>query len=330
MALLDVLKNTMSVKKAQNTVGPAAGDIQNLIQTKQTGKAQGPAGGPATSNIAGQVQAQADATTAQSQAFGMNLAAGQQAQQAADQQAQLDQQAAAQAQNTATNRANILAQESMAGQQRNAAAESAQRRLTAGADAQTLELNNKYANAVQTLASERGISENEIFQNFQQETAKLGLEKSAAMLEQLGHTLAMSDQRYVDTLKQIGAENNLIDDIAFKREANTLAFQKDLEILSQQFDMERLINADERTFQREMAQLDINTALSMAAQAAREASATQMINGTVNMGTAYMKNQDNVNSWFAGIGNDPATAPTSTPTSGYTPTMSASDAGSIA
>lgn len=284
MALLDVLKATQQSRQpaANAAATPTAAELQSLAATKATGKAVAPTAAPATSNIAGQVAATNNAATAASTQQATDNASNALVQTAGQQQQAIDLTKNSQATATQSAIANLQTEQSLANTQRGVKEDMATSAVNQKVDLETKEFTNKYATAAADLASQRGIAENDIFQDYNQAIQQVGLEKATSNLEQTAHILAMSDAKYVDELKRVGMELNLQDDISFKREASTLALQKNLEILSKGFDMERLINADRRTFTEQMSTMDLNMALSIAAQAAKEAAAVQTISGVTN------------------------------------------------
>lgn len=292
MALLDILKGTQKSRQpAANTAAaqPTAAELQALASTKQTGKAGIGGSAPTTSNIGGQVAASTVAAGNEAQNFAAEQQTANLVTAANQQQQSLDAAQAAQTLGKQNAITDIQTNNSMANAARGAKEEMATKEVNQKVDLATQEMTSKYANAVADLASQRDIAENDIFQNYQESIAELGLDKAAANLEQTAHVLAMSDQKYVDELKRVGTELRLQDELAFKREASSLAMQKNLEILEESFDMERLINADRREFQRAMANIDINTALQLADQAAKEASATNIIQGVTGVAQGAAK-----------------------------------------
>ena len=283
MALIDVLRK----KKRVPTAAPVtAGEVQQQAATGATGKTQ-VGSGPALSNIAGQQAAQTIQTEQQALATQGALAADAQATQLAEQEAAQDVQAQGQQIQREQALVDITAKEQMRGQQLQTEAEMKAAGLGAREQDYYTKLNNQYANTLANLASERGIVENDLFQDLSQQVDSLSDEKAASQLEQLAHTLALSDKTYLNEIEMIGAERNLRDELSFRREANQLVFGKNLEILNNRLDAERLMNMDARQFREEMARIDINTALEIANHAAKAQAAANIISGAVELGQAY-------------------------------------------
>lgn len=284
-SLMDIINQR---KKTQAPAPVAAGDVLAQQQAAATGKVSRTSGGPAISNVGSQLAA----------------AAGQQQMAALDTQGMIQQQALSQAETQQDQRFGLAqsAQQSQMGQQQaNLAAQTQQadaaraareqmavRELQQKEDLGTRELSDGYSNALANMASERNIVEQDIFRNAAQERDKLGAEQFRAYLDQSAHAMAMSNQKYVDEITRIGQKANLRDEIEFRREAQRLAFGQDFDIMGQQFDMQKLMNADEREFRKAMADMDIDTALRLAEQAAKEQAYKQVLTGATNMATSYV------------------------------------------
>jgi hypothetical protein len=298
MALIDVLRKKQQQLTQQR--GPAPASVQGMqqqIATGMTGKAQQQQG-PAVSGIGQQI--------AQQQAQAQQQALSQQQEQQATQLAQgIEQQQAEQAfqqRQLGAQRGEALAglttQEQMAAERRQAKDELADMQLTAQERAFTETVSNKYSNALADLASERGIVENNIFQNLANERKSLDADKYLAQLSQNAHMLAMSDRRYVAHIQKIGALNDLRDTIAFKKEAMQLTFGQNLKILSRSFDQQRLLNADQRQFAEEMSKMSIDDALAIAEQALKAQETSAAINTMMSGTKTYMSETD----WDTGGG----------------------------
>ena len=276
MALLDIINQR---KKARATPVTDAGDVTQQMRTMQTGKVGSAQSGPAQSNVASQMAADsvnaAGAKQDMSQLVTQTGLAG-----AASNQAEQFQTAqAGQSQALAGAQQDFAAQTQMSDSQRAAQEDATLSKLASNQSNASAQLSNTYANALADMASQRGITEQDIFSKSQMDQKSLDSEKFQSHLAQVAHVTALSDKKYVDAMQRIGQERNLRDDLAFEKEAMRLEFGNDYEILNQQFNMQELMNMDERAFKDEMANMDINTALSMAAQAAKEQQYMDMIKG---------------------------------------------------
>jgi hypothetical protein len=280
MALLDKLK-----KKIQ----PAdVGALERTLVAGQTGRAQQEQG-PAASGLGAQIaqqQAQAaqQALSSEQQAAQQELATQQQLQAEA---AKTQERGLEMGRETAL--ADISAQQRMAGETREAREAQASAALAAQASMFAERVTNTYAETLKDLVSARGITEQDIFQEYSQAMDALEADKAAAELEQLGHLLAFSDKQYVDSIQRIAREQGMRDELEFKKQSQEIIMAAELSILGDKLNFERALNADDREFRREMAKMDLDSALRLAEIATKEANTVQMIEGTTDLSSELLK-----------------------------------------
>lgn len=177
-------------------------------------------------------------------------------------------------------KADLASQASIKQMQQNAAAQSAdlQRaaiedestaKLTAQEQSNIASISSKFNNAMASLASQRGVEVDDIFSKFEQSNKDLAFRRDASELEQLAHTLRMSDTQYVDQLTRVAKLRGLEDELAFGKEAMRLSFGENLKLLQDVLDFAELESIDENEFMRRMGDIDINMATSIAASAAK-------------------------------------------------------------
>lgn len=291
MALIDALRKKQQQLARQTQPAPTSvQQMRESITTGMTGREQRQAG-PATSSIGQQVaqqqaQAQQQALTQQQDLQAQQLGRGIEAQEAqlGLQQKQLQ---------ARTDQAlkGIEAEEQMATERRAAKSDIADMQLSEQEAAFSEKVSNAYANRIADLASERGIVENNLLADFRRETASLEKDKQLAALSQLGHDLALADQRYVSQIQKIGALQGLRDDLEFQREADRLAFGGKLDILSERMDQQRILKADQREFAKMMSEIQLEDALKIAEEAQRAANTQSMVDGLFTIGSAYAQNK---------------------------------------
>ena len=282
MSLLDVLN------KRKTPAAPSSGDIEKLATTGATGKAQATGASGATSSLAGQVAGQQAQSAAEATQDAQISTAGAIQQGTQEQKAALDLASQAQALRRGQQTADLTAgaQTAAAGRQ---AQTDMKRQARSAEESQYLNnITNAYAESLSELASQRDTVTQDLFANFRQSTEELSDAKAAARLEQTAHAMAMSDRSYLDEITRIGAERNLMDEISFRREVNDLTFGNTLDILDQRMDAQRILNMDAREFKQEMAQMDINTAIELASQAAKAQAAASILQGTTAAGKSYL------------------------------------------
>ena len=124
---------------------------------------------------------------------------------------------------------------------------------------------------------------------------ELGTQKNVANLEQAGFNLRLSNEQYVANLKQAGAKARLDDGFSFKEQITREIFEDQTDLLKDSYAFENMIRADDRTFQKELANMDINYALDLAKNAQKAESTQAAIGGvgkTVTAATGGAKDLD--------------------------------------
>jgi hypothetical protein len=116
----------------------------------------------------------------------------------------------------------------------------------------TQELNNKATNRLAELTIDRGIRLGDLFADIEKGEQELAMRKDAAQLEQRAMYLSMADKTYLNTLKNIGVERQLLDRNAFMEEANRIAFGGDVARLMKQAGIDIDAAKTEAEFQEEL------------------------------------------------------------------------------
>lgn len=112
---------------------------------------------------------------------------------------------------------------------------------------------------------------NELLQGLEQAGQTLDQDKKNAQMEQLGFNLAMQDKTYTDQLQREGAKQRLNDRTSFADAAARQSLGDGLDIFQQQLGGKNLIAANDREFTRALAQMDMDSAMQMANNAAKAA-----------------------------------------------------------
>lgn len=266
MALLDALRKKAKAATPSTDVGA----LERAIVTGQTGREQ-EVTGPAASGIgeqlaAGQVAAQQKSLEAQ------QLTQTEQLQTQLEQQQ--EEQAAAGRGIEAVRKeglADISAQAQMEAERRMAKEAEVAAQLEAQSSMFSERVTNTFANALANLASEGGIAEQDMFSYYLREQKGLDAERAEAQLDQIASMMALSDRQYVDTITRVAEEQNLRDELAFRAETNEIVLGKNLELLKDRINFDRMLNQDAREFAEEMANISLDEALKIADQAAKEA-----------------------------------------------------------
>lgn len=137
----------------------------------------------------------------------------------------------------------------------------------------------------QTLQA-NSLRKQELLANAAREGRKLDFDRDAAKLEQIAHSMRLSDKRYLDTLEVEGQKKRLEDDLAFKEELQKSILGSNTSLLKQSLGNKSVLSASDREFQEALAQIDINAALQMASNEAKDARQAAMISGMGGLASA--------------------------------------------
>ena len=261
-------------------VSPEQERIQKALQAK-SGKATTATGPKASALGENQAIAQAGAQLAQVQQAG-TAAAGQIAAGAANLQTQDRVFQAGQAAE-ARGAADQLAVRGTAATEALAARETQardQRGANEGLKIQSI--NAEAERTLKSLATQRDIEVDSIFAEFEHSNKELEFRRDAAKIEQLGHLIALQDRAYMDEIDRIGRERSLEDEIAFKEEMFRLTFGNELSDMTDQLMWQTKYNADQRTYERELAKIDAGAALQFAEAAIRDANRQAIAQGATD------------------------------------------------
>jgi hypothetical protein len=141
------------------------------------------------------------------------------------------------------------------------------------------EMNQGFDRAVADLTTNRQIEVNDIFAQFRQSDTELRHRRDAAQVEQLGFLMALRDKEYVDEVRRVGTLRRLSDDLSFKREAFALAAGHQTEALIKEMGHQEWLTMSEAELMETLAGIDIDSAMSMANTAIRQANTEAVISG---------------------------------------------------
>lgn len=288
MSLADEIRKRLGSSQA---AAPAASQQDAAIAAFQakTGKASG-GGAPRASNLGEQsAQGQVDATQRQLQTQGALAAEALGAQQtAATDAARVAQRGLEAQRNTA--RADLAAAGATAGADRAASGAAFDARLGAQEAAARRDVAAQYDKVTRQLASDRGITVDELFSEFRQGSQELAWRKDAAQLEQRASQLALADRAYVDNLVRVGEEQRLNNDLQFQAASQELALGEKLRAALEQQQWQVNFNVGDREFAEEMGNMDLATALAIAASQNADASMAQTLQNIGNAAPGIANN----------------------------------------
>ncbi len=131
------------------------------------------------------------------------------------------------------------------------------------------------AQSLQKLATQ----EEQLMAEVARQQATIGQQASRQLLEQLGFNLAMQDRQYVSKLQSEGQRRRLDDDLSFKTELQQSIFKDQESLFRDKLAFKNMMNADERAFTDKLAQMDINTAMSLFKEQMRQAGVEGFFSG---------------------------------------------------
>lgn len=141
--------------------------------------------------------------------------------------------------------------------------------------------------------------EKDIIDSARREGQKLTWDKDQARLEQLGFTLGLQDDKYINKLQDAGTRTRLDTAAGFKEQLQQDIYGDLTKIQTQDINFQQMIDADDRTFNESLANINIDAALQMASlesRAAGQAATISGVAGTAKAGeqayTTYADYQD--------------------------------------
>lgn len=312
MALLDALKKRQTAQQteAQNALAASQGSTQQAQQLigAKSGKAGGGMGPKASAigegaaldeakeALANQTQQQNLETNALGvKEAGVNAELNQKQQELNSQNQLAQEQLASEG---------TLAREGIAAQKSNALA-----KLTSDEQNKIEQVSAGADRAVQEMLSQKGITEDQIFEQFREDNRELMYRRDQAQLEQTAFGLAMRDKAYLDEINAIGETRRLSDSLEFAKESARLIMGENMLSVLQQIGFQERDLTDELEFNKKMAQLSLDEALAILNAQIAQDNQTAMIKGTVDLAGVgvdqYYKNQDTATPNGEGFAGDP-------------------------
>ena len=92
---------------------------------------------------------------------------------------------------------------------------------------------------------------------------ELDFKKSAAATEQMGILSRLSADKYVNQLQTEGAKRRLDDSNEFKLAMQETIYDDMKELIESDLDFKKMLGADDREFQKELQEMDINAAMAV-------------------------------------------------------------------
>jgi hypothetical protein len=248
---------------------PQQKGIEQVLRQK-TGKARRRKG-PAASGLQEQQAITAGRQAIKEQTFADRLADVQfrSKEQALAEQQALQEQQAKQQQEIAQQR--LSAEAAMTREGIRAGEEEAQIKREASTKSKTKDLNVKAESQLRDMASQRGVQLDNLFAQYQFDTADLEDRQDAAQLEQQAFMLAMQDRKYLEELDRIGKERQLQNDMRFSEELNSIVMEQNLNNLLDNLNFKVGRDVKARDFNEQLGQINIDMAIDIAKASTRDA-----------------------------------------------------------
>jgi hypothetical protein len=118
-----------------------------------------------------------------------------------------------------------------------------------------------------------------ILNEYSNNQRQLDLNKDKARLEQLGFSMRLSNDKYLQELDRQARMANLSDAVAFEEEMYRTIFADEEELFRDNLDFRALMAADERSFRDEISQISLDMALDLSRAENKALSQKQMWDG---------------------------------------------------
>lgn len=126
-----------------------------------------------------------------------------------------------------------------------------------------------------------------IINDYSRSGQQLDMQKDAARMEQLGFTMRLSNEKYVDQLQAEGARARLDNSTVFNEALQQSIFSDSTDLLNRDLTFKSALGADQRTFEKSMSDMDIGQAIlisQISATAANQQTFWSGVSGVVSGG----------------------------------------------
>lgn len=150
------------------------------------------------------------------------------------------------------------------------------------ADIQGKQLDSKQLDMSEQLSRQAAA----ILADYYNNKSTLDLNKQKARAENLGFNLRLSNDKYIHQLADQGRRSRLMNASAFQEALSRTIFDDELGLFQSDMQFRSMLRADDRQFQEQLGGIDLDFALSMAAQDTKQANQTMMWQGIGGVGQA--------------------------------------------
>lgn len=140
----------------------------------------------------------------------------------------------------------------------------------------------------QAQLDEQSISQQETYQrqvdaalkDYSRNIKQLDVTRQGAKVEQLGFQLRLSNQSYIMQLKTEAARDRITSEAGFREALQRSIFADEIDLFSSDLDFRMLLKVDDAQFMRQLASMDIDTAMAIASAEAKANSTQAIVSGT--------------------------------------------------
>lgn len=162
-------------------------------------------------------------------------------------------------------------------------------KLSAQEQQRVTDINAKAAQALIQMASDRQINMDDMFASVQMSDKELSARRDAGLLEYQSHLLAMSDSTYMQEIARIGKQRNLYDQLEYKKDAEEIRLGTQLSSLIDDLGFKTKFYSDQREYEKQLAEIDIESAIRMAEATIRDEMTVASFKAAGEAGSAYAK-----------------------------------------
>ncbi len=117
---------------------------------------------------------------------------------------------------------------------------------------------------------------------------KVDLQQDKSRMEQMGAMMRLSNDQYVTNLNNQATKARLDNNVAFNDALNRSVFASEYNMFDNNLQFRSMIGADDRTFERDLANINLDFAVQMAQADNKAASSQMMWSGIGSVGGAGM------------------------------------------
>lgn len=128
-----------------------------------------------------------------------------------------------------------------------------------------------------------------IMKSFQQNQDKLNLGRYKVNIEQMGFYLRLQDKKYVDKIQAEGNKARLNSKYDMAQAQQMAVFSDERDLLASSLAFKNLLSMDQRAFQAELANMDIQTAMQLAVSQANAANTAALYQGVSQLASSALE-----------------------------------------